>query len=98
MTELITSTKSHLKKVVPNVKEINIRFERDHGKYLSKIHVHIPGRVIHAEKKAETLCEALSSSYQAVLKQVGRFKAKQLVKKKLRKEKTREIFNSIPPE
>lgn len=76
MSELITSTKSQLKRIVPNAKDILIKIERDHELYRSKIHVNVPGAVIHADKRAETVWEALDCSYQAALKQIERLKSK----------------------
>jgi ribosomal subunit interface protein len=87
MTELITTTKNHLKRIFPDAKDISIRLERDHEKYLSKIHVQVPGKVIHAEKKAETVWEAIDSSCQAVLKQVEKFRTKRFARKKIKREK-----------
>ena len=96
MTDLISSTKSNLKRIVPNAKDILIKVERDHEQFLSKIHVHVPGRVLHAEKKAETVWEAIDYSYQAVLKQFEKIKTKQRVKRKLKKQVFRELLNSPP--
>ena len=96
MTDLISSTKSNLKRIVPNAKDILIKVEREHEQFLSKIHVQVPGRVLHAEKKAETIWEAIDSSYQAVLKQIEKIKSKHRVKRKLKKKVFRELFNSPP--
>jgi ribosomal subunit interface protein len=84
MTDLILSTKSNLKRIVPNAIDILIKVERDHEKILSKIHVHVPGKVLHAEKKAETVWEAIDYSYQAILKQFEKNKTKRQIKRKLR--------------
>lgn len=94
MFELISSTKSNLKKMLPNAKDILIKVERDHDQFLSKIHVNVPGNILHAEKKAESVWEAIDSSYQAVLKQFERIKTKQISKRKIKKEVFRRIFNT----
>ncbi len=98
MTELIMSTKSHLKRIVPNARDIKIKLERDHEMYLSKIHVQIPGKVIHAEKKAETVWEAIDSSYQAILKQLEKFRTKRFAGRKIKKNDLLKKFNSPPQE
>ena len=84
MTELITSTKNHLKQIIPNAKDIFIKVERDHESYRSKIHIQIPGAVLHAEKLAESPLDALDSSYHAVMKQIEKIKTKKNVKRKLK--------------
>lgn len=96
MSELISSTKNNLKRIVPNAKDILIKVQRDHELYLSKIHVHVPGKVLHAEKKAETVWEAIDSSYQAVLKQFEKIKTKRRSKNKHYKKEFRELLNSPP--
>jgi ribosome-associated translation inhibitor RaiA len=87
MSDLISSTKISLKRIVPNAKDIFIKVERDHEKFLSKIHVDLPGKVLHAEKKAETVWEAIDHSYQAVLKQFKKIRSKQQAKRKFQKQK-----------
>ncbi len=96
MTDLISSTECNLKRIVPNAKDIFIKVERDHDYFLSKIHLHVPGKVLHAEKKAETIWEAIDSSYQAVLKQIEKVKAKRQAKRKLKKQKIYELYSSPP--
>ncbi len=97
MSELISSTKSNLKRIVPNAKDILIKVERDHHFFLSKIHVHVPGKILHAEKKAETVWEAVDSSYQAVLRQIEKIKNKHREKRKLKKDRLRELNSTMPP-
>ena len=94
MTDLISSTKSNLKRIVPNAKDILIKVERDHEQFLSKIHVQVPGKVLHAEKKAETVWEALDYSYQAVLRQLEKIKTKRQAKRKFKKHELLELFSS----
>lgn len=86
MSDLISSTKSNLKRIVPNAKDILIKVERDHELFLSKIHVHMPGKVLHAEKKANTIWEAIDYSYHAVLRQFEKIKTKQQSRRKKKKE------------
>lgn len=81
MTEFVSSTKNQIKRFVPNAKDIFIKIERDHEHYCSKIHVQIPGAVLHSEKKAESAWEALTLSYHAILKQVDKYKAKKRQRK-----------------
>ncbi len=76
MSELVISTKSQIKRIAPNAKDITVKIERDHQFYRSKIHVHMLGTVLHAEKKAQTLWESLELSYHAILKQIDKVKAK----------------------
>jgi ribosome-associated translation inhibitor RaiA len=76
MSELVASTKSQIKRIVPYAKDVLIKIERDHELYRSKIHVKIPGTVLHAEKKAPTVWEAVELSYHAILKQIDKIKAK----------------------
>lgn len=96
MTDLISSTKTNLKRIVPNAKDILIKVERDHEQFLSKIHVHVPGKVLHAEKKAATVWEAIDYSYQAVLKQFEKIKTKRQAKRKQTKKEILERLNSPP--
>jgi ribosome-associated translation inhibitor RaiA len=76
MSELVASTKTQIKRIVPYAKDISIKIERDHDLYRSKIHVQIPGTILHAEKKAQTVWEAMELSYHAILKQIDKMKAK----------------------
>ncbi len=95
MADLISSTKINLKRVVPDARKILVKIERDHKKFLSKIHILLPGKVLHAEKKAETVLKAIDSSCQAVLKQFEKIKLKPQEKRKLNKKKQlRELLNS----
>jgi len=59
-----------------------VKIERDHNLYLSKIHMRLPGMVLHAQKKGQTVWEALNLSYEAIVKQVVKFKMKKRTKKK----------------
>lgn len=81
MTEMITSTEKHLKQIVPQAQNIVIKVARDHELFSSKIHMHLPGKVIHAQKKAQTLSEALDSTCDAVLKQIEKNKGRRLRKR-----------------
>ncbi|HXH75462.1 MAG TPA: HPF/RaiA family ribosome-associated protein [Bacteriovoracaceae bacterium] len=83
MSELISATKNQLERIVPDARKIVIKVERDHGAYFSRLHIHVPGRVLHAEKKGQTVLEALDSSYEAMLKQIQKFKARRKAKSKL---------------
>jgi ribosomal subunit interface protein len=83
MSELIASTKNHLKQIIPAAKNIIIKLERDHEQYVSKIHVQMPGNVLHAEKKAPTVFEAMDSSYHAIVKQIQKIKSKKIDRNKL---------------
>lgn len=91
MNDLISETKNNLMKIVPNAKHIFVKIERDRKKFLSKIHVHVPRKVLHAEKKADSAWEALDSTYEAVLKQIDRIKTKRQMKRKMKLENL-EIF------
>lgn len=95
MSEIITSTKSHLKQIIPAAKNIIIKLERDHEQYVSKIHIQMPGKVLHAEKKAGTVWEAMESSYHAILKQMQKVKSKKVDKGKLARWKYQ--LQQIPP-
>ena len=87
MSELITFTKSNIKKMVPYAKNIVVKVERDHDQFLSKIHVNVPGKVLHAEKKAGTAWEAIEFSCQAIRKQIEKVKTRRLLRKKTDKRK-----------
>lgn len=80
--------------MVPNAKDILIRVERDRRKFLSKIHIHVPGKVLHAEKKAETVWEAIDQSYKAVLKQIDRVKKRNHFKRRRTKEVVRRLVDT----
>lgn len=80
MSELIASTKCHLKQIIPTARDINIKLERDNGFYISKIHIQLPGVVLHAQKKAPTVWEALDISYHAILKQIKKLKFKRVAR------------------
>jgi ribosomal subunit interface protein len=95
MTELISSTKSNLQRMAPNAKDIMIKVERDHEMYLSKIHVQVPGKVLHAEKKAGTIWEAIDDSYQAVLKQIEKVKSKRQTKRRFRKKEFYRVLEKV---
>ena len=76
MSELVASTKSQIKWIVPYPKDIFIKIKRAHDLYRLKIHVKITGTILHAEKKAQTVWESVELSYHAILKQIDRIKAK----------------------
>lgn len=76
MTKLTSLIEGQIKEIAPRAKNIIVKIERDHELYLSKIHMHIPGAVLHAEKKGQTVWEALNSSYEAIVKQVVKLKMK----------------------
>lgn len=93
MTDLISSTKDTLKKILPNARNVFVKVERDHGLFLSKIHVHVPGSVFHVQKKAETISDAIESSYKAIIKKIDKLKTKRSNK---RKNKIR-FYNELHP-
>ena len=95
MSELIKMTKNHLRQLVPKASNIEIKIEREHQQYLSKIHIHLPGRVLHAHKRAASVGESLDSTYQAILKQIHKIKSKKQTKGKIRKWIFREPI--LPP-
>lgn len=76
MSELISLTRDQIKRFIPSARDIQVRVERDHHHYRSKIHVQLPGTVLHADKKSDSLFDALELSCQAILKQVSRLKTK----------------------
>ena len=84
MSDLVTSTKNQLQRIIPYAKNVLIKIERDHNHYRSKIHVNVPGAVLHADKKAPTVWEAIELSYHAILKQVDKIKAKKQTKRSAR--------------
>lgn len=93
MSELITFTKTNIKRMVPYAKNIEVKVERDHDQFLSKIHVNVPGRALHAEKKAETVWEAIDESFQAIRKQIEKVKTKKLLRRKPENRKRPEYFS-----
>ena len=84
MTTLTSIVRCQIKQIAPNAKDIIVKIEHDHGLYLSKIHMRLPGLVLHAQKKGKTVREAMNSSYEAIAKQVIKFKLKKTVKRKNR--------------
>lgn len=85
MSDLISSTKKHIKKIAPFARDVVIQMEKDHDKFLSKILVYTPGALLKAEKKAETFWEALDSSYGAVAKQIEKLKSRKKGRRSLRR-------------
>lgn len=81
MTKLTSLIEGQIKQIAPNAKKVIIKIERDHDKYLSKIHLRMPGIVLHARKKGQTVWEALNLSYEAIVKQVVKIKMKKRSKK-----------------
>lgn len=84
MTKLTSLIEGQIKQIAPNAKKIIVKIERDHDLYLSKIHMRLPGIVLHAQKKGQTVWEALNLSYEAIVKQVVKFKMKKRVNVKRR--------------
>ena len=84
MTKFTSIVEEQIKMIAPNAKDIIVKVEHDHGVYLSKIHMRLPGLVLHAQKKGQTVWEAMNSSYEAIAKQVIKFKMKKRVKRKNR--------------
>lgn len=84
MTKLASLIEGQIKQVAPNAKKIEVKIKRDHDLYLSKIHMRLPGMVLHAQKKGQTVWEALNLSYDAIVKQVVKFKMKKRVKRRSR--------------
>jgi ribosome-associated translation inhibitor RaiA len=84
MTKLTSLIEGQIKQIAPNAKNIIVKIERDHDLYLSKIHIRLPGMVLHAHKKGQTVWEALKLSYEAIVKQLVKFKMKKLVKRRNR--------------
>lgn len=76
MSQLIASTKNQIKRLAPYAKDVLVKIERDHELYRSKIVVKVPGAVLHAEKKAQTVWEAVDFSYHAIRKQIDKIKSK----------------------
>lgn len=96
MTDVVSSTRESLKRLVPNAKNIIVKVQRDHDRFRSKIHVKVPGRVLHSVKEGETAMRAIDESYHAVLKQFEKMKNKRLARKKDPKRALRVPF-SFPP-
>lgn len=81
MTKLTSLFEGQIKQIAPNAKKVKIKIVRDHDMYLSKIHLRLPGIVLHAQKKGQTVWEALNLSYEAIVKQVVKFKMKKRSKR-----------------
>lgn len=82
MTKLTSLIEEQIRQVAPNAKDIIVKVERNHGQYLSKVHMRLPGTVIHAQKKGQNIWEALILSYEATIKQIGKYKMKKRTKRK----------------
>ena len=74
MTALIDHIKRQLRSTFPQAQEIDVRVKRDHEHYVSNIHVHVPGKVMHAEKKASNPWLAVEAAHGAITRQVQRWK------------------------
>ncbi len=84
MAKLTSLIEGQIKQIAPNAKDVTVKIKKDHDVYLSKIHVQLPGIVIHAQKKGQTVWESINLAYDAVIKQVVKFKMKRKAKKKHR--------------
>jgi ribosome-associated translation inhibitor RaiA len=84
MTKLTSLIEGQIKQIAPNARNINVKVERDHDLFLSKIHMRLPGMVLHAQKKGQTVWEALNLSYEAIIKQIVKLKMKKFGKRKER--------------
>lgn len=84
MTKLKTLIEGQIKQIAPNAKNISVKIVRDHEFYQSKIHMRLPGMVLYAQKKGNTVWESLNLCYEAIVKQVVKFKMKKRTKKKNR--------------
>ena len=84
MTKLTSLIEGQIKQIAPNAKDINVKIERDRNLYLSKIHMRLPGSVLHAQKKGHTVWEALNLTYEAIAKQIVKFKLKKRIYRKNR--------------
>ncbi len=82
MTKLTSLIVGQIKQIAPNARNITVKIERDHDLYLSKIHMQLPGIVLHAQKKGQTVWEAINLTYEAIVKQVVKLKMKKRVKRK----------------
>ncbi len=82
MSELILTAKNHLKHIMPKALDIDIKVTRDHEFFVSRVHVHLPGGIIHAEKKADNYSEALDEACEAAIRQMQKFKSKRGPKRK----------------
>lgn len=85
MSKFLAQIEGQIKQFAPNAKNIIVKIERDHELYRSKIHMQLPGVVIHAQKKGQTMWEALNLAYEAIVKQIVKLKTK---KRSLRKNRT----------
>lgn len=84
MTKFRSLIEGQIKQIAPNAKNISVKIERDHDYYLSKIHMRLPGMVLYAQKKGHTVWESVNLCYEAIVKQVVKFKMKKRTKKKYR--------------
>ena len=55
MTKLTSVFEDQIKKFEPSVRDIVVKIVRDHELYSSKIHIRLPGMVIHTNKKGKNI-------------------------------------------
>lgn len=89
MSELISTTKTHIKKIAPFARDVVIQMRRENDKFLSKILVYTPGVTLSAKKKADTFWEALEMSYGAVAKQIEKLKGRKNARRSIRRKELR---------
>lgn len=72
MSKFIVETRNYLKKRFPKATVIDIKLSMDRDDYVSAIHVVMPGRIVHAEKKAASVWKALDLAATAAIRQLDR--------------------------
>ena len=77
MIKKIEKTKKHIKRILPKSQAVDIDIKRNQtGNFVSKIHVKTPQKVMHAQKTDPSFMGSLDKSYQAIVRQIHKYKTK----------------------
>lgn len=76
--KLVESTREYFKSMYPWIKDVSVVIKRTKDGILSKIHIKMPGKVLHAQKVDATPSKSLDRSRDAIHKQIIKMKAKRL--------------------
>lgn len=74
MTKVFQETKDHIKRIFPQARDVEVRVERDAGKFVSKIHLRTSSRILHAVKSDPNFRRSLNKTFRAIVSQVARIR------------------------
>ncbi len=84
--EIISGTCDNIRRIFPESKYVEIKVNKDQGKYESLIMVKAPKKRLLAKKSAKNYKASIDKSYEAIVRQIHKVKAKE-DKKRLSKSK-----------